>query len=189
MMGDGQYRTIQTSAVGEVLGQHASQLRAFVAARVPSDDVDDVLQAAALRAIERSETLRDTDRALPWLYRIHRNTIVDLWRKKAGRESLGDGEEALDAPDQGGEDEPCDCGIVQARRLRPAYASVLALVDIGDASLIEAAEVLGISVNNATVRLHRARKALREAMKDHCGVVNVRDCLGCRCVYEGCCAA
>ena len=188
-MDDGRDQAHQTSAVGEVLGQHAGQLRAFVAARVPHEDVDDVLQAAALRAIERSETLRDPDRALPWLYRIHRNTIVDLWRKKVGRERLGADDEAFDLPDHGSENESCDCGIVQAQRLRPAYASVLSLVDIGDATLNEAAEVLGISVNNATVRLHRARKALREAMKDHCGVVNVRDCLGCRCVYEGCCAA
>ena len=187
-MGNGDEQTTPSHVVGEVLGRHASRLRAFVAAQVSPDEIDDVLQAAALRAVERSATLRDPDRALPWLYRIHRNTIVDLWRQRASQERLREREEAPDAQ-LDVVDTSCDCSIVQARRMRPAYASVLALVDAGDATLSEAAEVLGISVNNATVRLHRARKALRKAMRDHCGVENARDCVRCRCVYEGCCAA
>ena len=186
IMGSGQNLDTRIP-VAEVLGLHANRLRAFVAARVPSNDVDDVLQAAALRAIERSATLRDPDRALPWLYRIHRNTIVDLWRQRSNEEPLGELEEAPDAPASDAADPACDCSVVQAKQLRPAYASILALIDTGDATLSEAAETLGISVNNATVRLHRARKALRDAMRDHCGVVNVSDCFGCRCVYDGCC--
>lgn len=185
----------QAAVVGEALGRHAGRLRAFVTARVRLEDVDDVLQAAAVRAIERSDSLRDPNRALPWLYRIHRNTIVDLWRQRSSRDRMIEDDEGLDGFDadglevQGDEAGPsCNCGIVQAQRLKPAYASVLALIDAGDATLSEAAEILGISVNNATVRLHRARKALREAMRNHCGVVNVQDCLKCRCVYEGCCA-
>lgn len=187
-MGNGSEQTTPTRVVGEALGRHADRLRAFVAARVSPDDLDDVLQAAALRAVERAATLRDPDRALPWLYRIHRNTIVDLWRQRASQERLREREVAPDAH-LDVVDTSCDCSIVQARRMRPAYASVLALVDAGDATLSEAAEVLGITVNNVTVRLHRARKALRKALRDHCGVENVRDCFGCRCVHEGCCVA
>ncbi|MEM6793609.1 MAG: sigma-70 family RNA polymerase sigma factor [Acidobacteriota bacterium] len=175
-------------SVAAILGLHADRLRAFVAARVPSDDVDDVLQTAALRAIERSATLRDRERALAWLYRIHRNTIVDLWRQRAGHERFVEAEEAPDASTFNAE-APCNCGVAQAKKLKPAYASILALVDLGDSTLQEAAETLGISVNNATVRLHRARKALRDAMRDHCGVVNPSECLYCRCAYEGCCSS
>ncbi|MEM1182739.1 MAG: RNA polymerase sigma factor [Acidobacteriota bacterium] len=188
-MGSDREQMISSPMMGEVLGQHSGRLRAFVAARVPSDQVDDVLQAAALRAIERASTLRDPNKALPWLYRIHRNTIVDQWRQRAGLESLNESEEEVAAEPAELSEPSCDCGIVQATKLRPAYASILALIDAGDATLAEAAETLGISVNNATVRLHRARRALRDAMRDHCGVDNVRDCFECRCVYDGCCVA
>ncbi|MEM8994110.1 MAG: RNA polymerase sigma factor [Acidobacteriota bacterium] len=188
-MGSDHEQTNPVPEMGKVLDQHAGRLRAFVAARVPSDQVDDVMQAAALRAIERASTLRDPDKALPWLYRIHRHTIVDQWRQRSSHENLsGDEEEVVDAPIELS-DSSCDCGLVQARQLKPAYASILALVDAGDATLAEAAVTFGISVNNATVRLHRARRALRDAMRNHCGVTNVRDCFECRCVSEGCCVA
>lgn len=181
---------VPTDVVGEALGLYAGRLRGFVAARVPRDDVDDVLQTAALRAVERSTALRDPERVLPWLYRIHRNTITDLWRRRAGKEPPKPLEEApplsVDAVDPA--DDPCDCSVVQARRIHPSYAAVLGLVDAGDATLAEAAASLGISVNNATVRLHRARKALRKQMQQHCGVSDPRDCLDCRCVEDGCCA-
>ena len=97
--------------------------------------------------------------------------------------------ELPDAPGPVAEvDERCDCSVAQAKSLSPNYASVLNLVDMRGASLTEAATALGITVNNATVRLHRARKALREAMLEHCGVQSARDCLDCRCVSDGCCA-
>jgi RNA polymerase sigma-70 factor (ECF subfamily) len=133
--------------------------------------------------------LNEPERVLPWLYRLHRHAIADALRNRAGRERLVDSNTA--APDVPAREpsDVCRCGLAQAKRLNPAYAEVLTLVDAGDATLTEAAAALGISVNNATVRLHRARKALREAMLEHCGVQNYRDCVDCPCASEGCCAA
>ena len=176
--------------IAQALEAHAPALRRFVGARVPAADVEDVLQSAAMRAVERCETLKDPERVLPWLYRLHRNVIADALRKRASGERLLAAQASELAP-SGGEsaaDATCNCGVVQAQRLRPAYAEVLALVDAGEATLPEAAKVLGVSTNNATVRLHRARKALREAMLHHCGVQSARDCMDCRCVLDGCCA-
>ncbi len=177
----------RTKLIASVLREHAGQFRSFVAARLPSADVDDVLQTAAVRALERAKSLKDPDRVLPWLYRVHRNVIADTLRNRARRQRTLDDMDAaseVDAPE-----ELCGCSLVQARRLQPSYAAVLALVDAGDATIADAAAHLGISVNNASVRLHRARKALRKAMREHCGVESPRDCLDCRCVVDGCCAA
>lgn len=179
----------KTELVAEALSVHASEFRRFVCARAPAALVDDVLQTAAVRAVQRAESLNDPERVLAWLYRIYRNTITDVLRQQASRERLLD--RTVTPPEVGvsADKDLCSCSLVQTQRLSPAYASVLTLVDVGDASLSQAAEVLGISANNATVRLHRARKALREAMLEHCGVESARDCIDCRCVFDGCCTA
>lgn len=173
----------------DALRTHAEELRRFVLGRVPAADVDDILQMAALRAVERADSLDDPSRVRAWLFTIHRNLMTDTLRQQARRDRLLDAlkeqEPVLSSPSEA----HCDCSVVQAGQLRPAYAAVLTLIDAGGASLAEAAQQLDISVNNAAVRLHRARRALRQAMHDHCGVQSAQDCRECRCVFEGCCVA
>ncbi|MEM7435893.1 MAG: sigma-70 family RNA polymerase sigma factor [Myxococcota bacterium] len=181
-------RLSRTETVATALGAHRTRLEAFIRARVPSSDVDDVLQLAAVRAIEGAGTLNDPKRMLSWLYGVHRNTATDVLRKRARHERLL---ESVSAAPEAPPEEPesgCDCSVSQARNIHPNYAEVLSLVDIHGATLAEAAEALGISANNVGVRLHRARKALRESMLEHCGVESLRDCADCRCIEEGCCA-
>ena len=177
--------------VAQALQAHAAVLRVYVARRVPRAEVEDVLQSAAIRALEGAKSLSDAERVLPWLYRIHRNVSIDALRRTAADVRRGACESvapdelaAIDPPDA-----PCSCSVVQARGLRPGYARILALVDAGGYSLSEAAAELGITVNNATVRLHRARAALRAAMRAHCGVERAEDCADCRCSFDGCCPA
>ncbi len=181
----------KAKVVAQALDAHALELRRFVVRRVPATYVDDVLQSAAMHAIERSGSLNDPGRVVSWLYRIHRNVMTDTLRKRARRERVLNRDAPLPPLDAGttAADAPCRCSFVQARSLKPTYLAVLRLVDAGDTSLVEAANILGISTNNATVRLHRARKALRSTMLDHCGVQSAQDCADCRCVYDGCCAA
>ncbi len=81
----------------------------------------------------------------------------------------------------------CACSVHLVKSLRPPYAAILSLVDFGDATLAEAATAFGISVNNATVRLHRARTSLEDRMREHCGVASPMECANCRCTYDGCC--
>lgn len=178
--------------VTQALSTRSRDFRRFVRARVPASEVDDVLQVAALRAVERCGSLQDPQRVLSWLYRLHRNVITDSLRKRASTERWHDA--AAELPDLAApsahpeHSDVCDCSLAQAQRLNPKHASVLTLVDVHGATLSEAAKSLGITVNNATVRLHRARKALRKAMLEHCGVQSFLDCGGCRCTDDGCCA-
>lgn len=180
----------KAQVVADALGAHHPGFEAFVRARVQPQDVEDILQLAAVRAIEAAESLDDPERVLAWLYRIHRNLIIDLHRKQARERRHA--EAVADIPElrlEADADEPCGCSLSQAQRLRPSYASILALVDSDGLQLREAARRLDVSANNAAVRLHRARKALKLAMLEHCGVADPRDCADCRCVYDACCAA
>ncbi|MEM7173093.1 MAG: RNA polymerase sigma factor [Pseudomonadota bacterium] len=178
-------RTCVTSA----LSIFRAELKGYVRARVPPADVEDVLQVAAMRAVEKAHTLREPARVLPWLYRIHANVAIDAGRKKAREQHL------IEAMAQDGEPVApeatavCNCSIAQAQNLSPNYAAILNLVDIDDLPLAKAAQVLNISVNNATVRLHRARMALKKRLLEHCGVTSPGACADCRCSYDGCCSA
>ena len=175
--------------VADTLRAQRADFEAFVRARVAPQDVDDILQLAALRAIENAGTLEDPGRVTAWLYRIHRNLIVDTYRRRATEQRHVDAD--TDVPERtiSLDDDPCSCSVIQATRLPESYASILALVDTEGVQLREAAVQLDITPNNAAVRLHRARKALREAMFEHCGVTDPAACAGCRCVDDVCCAA
>lgn len=185
--------TASRRVVADALHQYRAQLEGFVRSRVPASEVDDVLQVAAVRALERHATVQDPTRILAWLYTVHRNVMSDTVRREGSRKRLAERArleaEAEDAPWSGAEiDELCRCSVAQAQQMGERYAEILSLVDLGDLSVAEASAVLGISANNGAVRLHRARKALRKRMLEHCGVTNMRECADCRCVDEGCCA-
>lgn len=171
------------------LRTHSAELKRYVRGRVPSDDVDDVLQVAALNAVERADTLRDPARVLPWLYRIHANVAIDAGRKRSSERRMIEAITVEAEPVANEAATGCGCSVAQAQKLSPNYASILNLVDIGGVPLSEAAQALNISINNATVRLHRARAALKKRLLEHCGVTSLRACEDCRCSYEGCCAA
>ncbi|MEM9131953.1 MAG: sigma-70 family RNA polymerase sigma factor [Actinomycetota bacterium] len=175
--------------VAEALEERQADFEAFVRARVQPQDVDDILQLAAVRAIEGAHSIDDPSRVVAWLYRIHRNLIVDAHRKRASERRHTEAGAEIPEQVEADADDPCGCSLSQARRLRPSYASILSMVDTDGLQLNEAARRLDVSANNAAVRLHRARKALRQAMLEHCGVTDPRDCADCRCVYDTCCAA
>ncbi len=181
--------TAPAKAIKDALSEHAGALRAFVRNRVPSIDVDDVLQLAAMRAIERAASLEDPECVLAWLYRLHRNVITDAMRKRARHTRLVDPVASVPEGKTEQTEPACKCSVFQAGTMNERYSEILRLVDMGDFTLGEAAQLLGVSKNSATVRLHRARKALRNRLHEHCGVTNLRDCASCRCIEDGCCAA
>jgi RNA polymerase sigma-70 factor (ECF subfamily) len=65
--------------------------------------------------------------------------------------------------------------------LRAEYAEILRRVDLDEEPLSEVARQLGITPNNASVRLHRARRSLRRQLERSCGTCATHGCLDCRC--------
>jgi RNA polymerase sigma-70 factor (ECF subfamily) len=151
-------------------------------------DAEDVVQRALLRASTHAESLADPARAPAWFHRIVRRAIIDYHRARAvdplhcaGR--VPEDEAAAHAPHT-----PCACALRLLGQLRPAYADVLRRVDLdgGDPAIV--AGVLGITPVNLNVRLHRARRALRKAVEQYCGVSTGRPCLDCTCDAHSCCS-
>lgn len=173
--------------IENALRKHEPKLRLYVRARAQFADIDDILQIAAMRALENASKLRDPDRVLAWLYRIHQNVVVDVGRKIAAEGRLKTALAAEPLPFAGEKESTCHCSVSLARQLNSRYSAILSMVDIGGSSLREAAEELGVTVNTATVRLHRARAALKQRLQNHCGIKTMRECLDCMCSYKGCC--
>lgn len=146
-----------------------------------SADADDVVQQAMIRSAARAGSLDDPARVRSWFGRILRRAIADFYRSP--RRDVPTDSRDLDAAVAPAElvANPCHCSIHLLDTLRPGHAEVLRRIDFEDQSSEEAARALGISVGNLHVRLHRARRALRERVMAHCGVASCGPCLDCTC--------
>jgi RNA polymerase sigma-70 factor, ECF subfamily len=169
-----------------LLAEHRAELLSFVRARVREPvAAEDVVQQVAAKALTHTEQLRDSSSGRAWLFRITRNVLADeLSRTRPSPLELND--DRIVARDESTA-KRCGCVLVLAKTLKPEYSSILNLVFVEGMSVSEAANDLGIASNSATVRLHRARRALRRRLHEHCGTNSLRECADCGCEERGCC--
>jgi len=69
--------------------------------------------------------------------------------------------------------------------LKPEYAAALKRVDVDGIAVQEFAAEAGITANNASVRLFRAREALRNRVSATCRTCADHGCLDCTCRTAG----
>ncbi len=73
----------QDRRISEVVGREQSRLRNFIRRRVPDPrDVEDILQDVFYELVEANRLLMPIDHVTAWLFRVARNRITDLFRKK-----------------------------------------------------------------------------------------------------------
>lgn len=149
---------------------------------------EDVLQAAWLKALQGADAIRDTESAVAWFWRVLRNAVIDVYRQRAAEtRALAQAARWADAEEpQAPElrDALCRCvdGILET--IKPEYAAILRRVDVEGVPVPEAARAEGITANNAGVRLHRARAAVRERLRQTCGACADHGCLDCGCRHD-----
>lgn len=171
-------------AVLRALTRERPRLLALVRRGAGAADAEDVLQAASERALARCDQMRDPDRAEAWVARIVRNVLIDELRK---RKDIALPSAELELSPEPAKAVDCGCVLVQAEQLRPEYAEILRRVVLEGEPVVKVASELGLTANNAHVRLHRARVALRERLTAHCGTTSVLGCSDCGCEERGCC--
>lgn len=159
---------------------HYRQVLAYARRRAPAGEADDVVADAFLVAWRRLDDVPAGERALPWLYGVARRVVADRRRAGGRRERLLARLAGL-APDEhepnpaefawaGGSDGAGrDDGEVTRVRvglaaLRPADRELLRLSAWEELDNAGLAVALGVSVNAATIRLHRARRRLEQAL-------------------------
>src|ERR1035438_9734134 len=80
----------QDRRISEVVKREQSRLRNFIRRRVPDPlDAEDILQEVFYELVEANRLLMPIEHVTGWLFRVARNRITDLFRKKKP-ESLSD---------------------------------------------------------------------------------------------------
>jgi RNA polymerase sigma factor (sigma-70 family) len=75
--------TEQNLQISEVIAEERSRLRNFIRKRVPNEaDVEDLLQEVFYELVQANRLLMPIDYVTGWLFRVARNRITDLFRKK-----------------------------------------------------------------------------------------------------------
>ncbi len=73
----------QDQRISEVVKREQSRLRNFIRRRVPDPrDAEDVLQDVFYKLVEANRLLMPIEHVTGWLFRVARNRITDLFRKK-----------------------------------------------------------------------------------------------------------
>ena len=73
----------QDRRISEVVTREQSRLRNFIRRRVPDPgDAEDILQEVFYELVEANRLLMPIEHVTGWLFRVARNRITDLFRKK-----------------------------------------------------------------------------------------------------------
>jgi len=73
----------QDRQISEIVAAERSRLGNFIRRRVPDPaDAEDILQEVFYKLVEANRLLMPIDHVTAWLFRVARNRITDLWRKK-----------------------------------------------------------------------------------------------------------
>jgi len=142
--------------------RYARIVHGLLLARVPANDVDDLVQDVFLTAWRRLDDLRDPAAFGGWIAMIARNRALDFHRRSADEVSLPD-----DLPARGETGALAEANAILdvIRRLPEAYRDTLVLRLVEGLSGPEIAERTGLTAASVRVNLHRGMKQLREKLE------------------------
>jgi len=73
----------QRRPISEIIAEEGAQLRNFIRRRVPDpSDAEDIVQEVFYELVEANHLLMPIEHVTGWLYRVARNRITDLFRRK-----------------------------------------------------------------------------------------------------------
>jgi RNA polymerase sigma-70 factor (ECF subfamily) len=148
-----------SDAFGRLYDLYGPMVHGILLARVPYDEVDDLVQDVFLLAFKRIHTLREAGAFGGWLAMITRNRAVDFHRRKRETQQL---------PENLARPRSVDPEAAEAlrliRTLPDAYRETLVLRLVEGMTGPEIAERTGLTPASVRVNLHRGMKQLREKM-------------------------
>ena len=159
----------------EIYDQHYFRVKRVILALVRDEwTADDLVQETFVRVQDHLAELKNPDKLSSWIFRIAYNLCQDHFRKKSERLNDDSNHEESEISEENSTEKQFEqhqmgeCVQQEIDRLPESLRTVLILSDMMEFTQREIAEVLGITVENAKVRLHRARKRLKELLEQKC---------------------
>ena len=172
----------QDQSISDAVSREGPKLRNFIRKHVPdAGDAEDIFQEVFYELVDAYRLTKPVEQVAAWLYRVARNRIIDLFRKKsrdalrieAGAEDAGKflPEDFLRSPEAGPEETYARKVLIEAlddaldelpAEQREAFVAHELLGD----SFKELAARTGVSVATLASRKHYAVLHLRERLRD-----------------------
>ena len=172
----------QDRKISDIVAEERSRLRNFIRRRVPDPaDVEDILQEVFYKLVEANRLLMPIDHVTGWLFRVARNRITDLFRKRR-EESISESvvedqdgealriEDLLPSPDAGPEALYVRSVLLDELKLAldelpDEQREVFIAHELEGRSFKELSAESGVNVNTLLSRKHYAVLHLRERLQ------------------------
>jgi len=147
-------------AFGRLYDLYARMVHGVLLARVPTGEVDDLVQDVFMMALRRLSTLRESGSFGAWLAAIARNLANDYHRRSVLADSTST--EDIGSGNTGGDDQVLATAILDVIRSLPAaYRETLILRLVEGMTGPEIAARTGMTQGSVRVNLHRGMQQLR----------------------------
>jgi len=174
--------TEQDQRISEAIEREKTRLRNFIGRRVADpSDAEDILQEVFYELVETYRLMKPIEQVGAWLFRVARNRITDLFRKKKPQASTNDSaiaedgeavtlEDLLPSPDAGPEALYARTMLLEEledalEELPDEQREVFLAHEIEGRSFKELAAETGLSVNTLLSRKHYAVVHLRDRLR------------------------
>ena len=148
--------------------EHYPQILADLRRRIAVDAAEEYCAEVFGRAWANFASLLTPDRPLPWLYGIAGNVVKEYYRSKSSHQDHVEEDAELDQIAADDFSQVADLSLDINRALNTlAYGDreIITLHAWEQLDIADIADSLGITENNARVKLHRARTKLKEALE------------------------
>ncbi len=161
-----------------VYDEFQPRIRRYLARLAGPGEADDLTQETFARVSQALASFRGEAALSTWIYRIATNVALDrarspgfqLQARAAEPEALAALSTAPAIEQDIARREMSECVRDYVDQLPAAYRTVVVLSELEELPDREIAEVLGISLEAAKIRLHRARGRLRQMLEHGCDV-------------------
>jgi RNA polymerase sigma factor (sigma-70 family) len=173
----------QDQRISEVVKLERARLKNFIRRRVPDErDAEDILQDVFYELVEAYRMMKPIERVSAWLYRVARNRITDLFRKRRPEALASDPvaanedgeslllEDLLPSPDEGPEAAYARSVLLDELEaaldeLPEEQRQIFVAHEMEGRSFKELAGTTGLNVNTLVLRKHYAVVQLRERLE------------------------
>ena len=151
-------------AFERLYARYAPMVHGLLLARVPRDEVDDLVQDVFFTALRKLDALRESAAFGGWLATIARNRAMDFHRTREETVDLSDEVIESKAAPRTEDDGEAARALEAIRSLPEAYRETLILRLVEGMTGPEIADRTGLTPASVRVNLHRGMKMLREKL-------------------------